>query len=403
MSNNEAAARISYEENDIAQAEEELYILLSQLPEGFLLAVGEDPDEINSLEIEPELSSTIVRYLESLDVEVARFEVQKLPPEAQLVVKKSISDNTAEAENDLAEVVSISSRTSKTRKAENPDEEDHVTNPSMDPLKLYLREIGKVELLTASKEIELAKRIERGDLAAKNHMIEANLRLVVSISKRYRNQGLSYLELIQEGNLGLVRAVEKFDWRRGYKFSTYATWWVRQALQRALADKSRTIRVPVHKVEKLNKLHKAERNLVQVIGAEPTSEELAQELGWDLNEVIEVESIAKVQPTSLDVHIGEDGEAELGNFIKDERSPSPYDELTETLMNEDLAAALATLEDRERQILELRYGLNGKEPLTLDEIGREFGITRERVRQIEKQTIKKLESTKEAQSLRNLA
>ena len=277
---------------------------------------------------------------------------------------------------------------------------DLSVEPSLDSLRLYLREIGKVPLLTADQEVYLAKRIERGDMFAKTHMIEANLRLVVSIAKSYLGRGLSFLDLIQEGSLGLIRAVEKFDYRKGYKFSTYATWWIRQAVTRAIADKARTIRIPVHMVEKLNKVVHIERQLVQRLGREPQPEEIAIELEMTPEEVREILRMAQL-PVSLEKPIGEEEESELGDFVQDEQAESPFDTASVQLRREDIQKALDSLPERERKVIELRFGLTGAQPCTLEEVGRAFGVTRERIRQIENNTLKRLETLPEAQGLRD--
>jgi RNA polymerase primary sigma factor len=279
---------------------------------------------------------------------------------------------------------------------------DLTVEPSLDSLRLYLRSIGKVELLSAPEEVSLAKRIERGDMAAKQHMIEANLRLVVSIAKGYLGRGLTFLDLIQEGSLGLIRAVEKFDYRRGYKFSTYATWWIRQAVTRAIADKARTIRIPVHMVEKLNKVVHVERQLVQELGREPVPEEIAGALDLTVREVKEIQRLAQL-PVSLEKPIGEEEDSELGDFVEDDASESPYDVAVENLRRENVRKALDALPEREREVIEMRFGLKGHEARTLEEVGRAFGVTRERIRQIENTTLKKLELLPEAQRLKDSA
>jgi RNA polymerase primary sigma factor len=277
---------------------------------------------------------------------------------------------------------------------------DLTVEPSLDSLRLYLRSIGRVELLTAGEEVSLAKRIERGDMDAKQHMIEANLRLVVSIAKGYLGRGLTFLDLIQEGSLGLIRAVEKFDYRRGYKFSTYATWWIRQAVTRAIADKARTIRIPVHMVEKLNKVVHVERQLVQELGREPTPEEVAQQLEISVREVKDIQRLAQL-PISLEKPIGEEEDSELGDFVEDETADSPFELAIENLRRENVRKALDALPEREREVIEMRFGLKGHEARTLEEVGRAFGVTRERIRQIENTTLKKLEALPEAQRLRD--
>ena len=279
---------------------------------------------------------------------------------------------------------------------------DLTVEPSLDSLRLYLRSIGQVDLLTADQEVELAKRIERGDMQAKRHMVEANLRLVVSIAKGYLGRGLSFLDLIQEGSLGLIRAVEKFDYRRGYKFSTYATWWIRQAVTRAIADKARTIRIPVHMVEKLNRVTQVERQLVQRLGREPAPAEIAAELKISVRDVRDIMRVAQM-PVSLEKPVGDEDESELGDFVADDTVEEPFETATENLQREDIQRALDALPERERQVIELRYGLRGHEPLTLEEVGRAFGVTRERIRQIENNTLRKLKQLPEAQRLRELA
>src|SRR5918998_720097 len=262
-----------------------------------------------------------------------------------------------------------------------------------DALQLFLREIGRHPLLTAAEEVELSKRIERGDMAAKRQMIECNLRLVVSIAKNYRNQGLPFLDLIQEGMFGLIRAVEKFEWQRGLKFSTYATWWIRQAVARAIADKARTIRVPVHVVERMQKMHRAERHLWTQLAREPSLEEIADEAGLPFQQAIEVRAAARAS-TSLDQPIGEQEDAVFGDLVAGD-DPLP-DEVTEhRLQKEALGRALASLPERERRVLELRYGLGGEEPHTLEHIGRRLGLTRERVRQIEVESLGRLGARRE--------
>jgi RNA polymerase primary sigma factor len=277
---------------------------------------------------------------------------------------------------------------------------DLTVEPSLDSLRLYLRSIGRVHLLTAEQEVVLARRIERGDMIAKQQMIEANLRLVVSIAKSYLGRGLTFLDLIQEGSLGLIRAVEKFDYRRGYKFSTYATWWIRQAVTRAIADKGRTIRIPVHMVEKLNKVVHVERQLVQQLGREPTPEEIARELETTTREVRDILRMAQ-QPISLEKPVGEEDDSELGDFVEDQTAESPFEQASEHLRRENLRRALAALPEREREVIEMRFGLAGERPYTLEEVGRAFNVTRERIRQIENHTLKKLEALPEAQRLRD--
>jgi RNA polymerase primary sigma factor len=273
---------------------------------------------------------------------------------------------------------------------------------STDSLQLFLKDVGRVDLLTAAQEVELAKRIERGDHRAKQEMVEANLRLVVSIAKKYRNQGLPFLDLIQEGTIGLVRAAEKFDYRKGFKFSTYATWWIRQAVARALADKARTIRMPVHVVEKLNKIVRTERKLRAEFGREPTPTEIAKDLELSIEEVETILRSSQT-PVSLEKPVGDEEESEFGHFLFDETQPLP-DEAAETaLRKEALQKILGMLSYRERRVLELRYGLNGEHPRTLDEVGRTFNVTRERIRQIENQSLKKLRALAESAKLREVA
>jgi RNA polymerase primary sigma factor len=273
---------------------------------------------------------------------------------------------------------------------------------STDSLQLFLKDIGKVELLTAAQEVELAKRIERGDHGAKQEMVEANLRLVVSIAKRYRNQGLPFLDLIQEGTIGLVRAAEKFDYRKGFKFSTYATWWIRQAVARALADKARTIRMPVHVVEKLNKIVRSERKLRAELCREPQPFEIAIDLDLPLDEVESIMRSAQT-PVSLEKPVGDEEESEFGHFLTDEKQPLPDEAAEVSMRRETLRKILGTLSHRERRVLELRYGLDGEHPRTLDEVGRTFNVTRERIRQIENQSLKKLRALADAHSLKDVA
>ncbi len=269
-----------------------------------------------------------------------------------------------------------------------------------DPVRMYLKEIGKVPLLTPEQEVELAQRMEKGDEEAKRRLIEANLRLVVSIAKKYVGRGMLFLDLIQEGNLGLIRAVEKFDWRKGYKFSTYATWWIRQAITRALADQARTIRIPVHMVETINKLIRVSRTLLQELGREPTAEEIADAMKLPVERVREIIKIAQ-EPISLETPIGEEEDSHLGDFIEDQDALAPAEAASFTMLKEQLEDVLGTLTPRERKVLKLRFGLDDGRPRTLEEVGREFGVTRERIRQIEAKALRKLRHPSRSKRLKD--
>ena len=269
-----------------------------------------------------------------------------------------------------------------------------------DPVRMYLKEIGKVPLLSAEEEIELAKKMEQGDENAKKRLAEANLRLVVSIAKRYVGRGMLFLDLIQEGNLGLIKAVEKFDYRKGYKFSTYATWWIRQAITRAIADQARTIRIPVHMVETINKLIRVSRQLLQDLGREPTPEEIAKEMDMNVERVREILKISQ-EPVSLETPIGEEEDSHLGDFIQDDNVPVPADAAAFTLLKEQLVEVLSTLTDREQKVLRLRFGLDDGRARTLEEVGKEFNVTRERIRQIEAKALRKLRHPSRSRKLKD--
>ena len=274
------------------------------------------------------------------------------------------------------------------------------TLPTDDPVRMYLKEIGKVSLLTADEERELAIRMEQGDEEAKKKLCESNLRLVVSIAKRYLNRGLSFLDLIQEGNLGLIKAVDKFDYTKGYKFSTYATWWIRQAITRSIADQARTIRIPVHMVETINKLIRISRQLLQEYGREPTSEEIAKEMGITVEKVREIKKISQ-DPVSLETPIGEEEDSHLGDFIPDDDVPAPVDAAAYSMLKEQLMDVLDTLSDREKKVLMLRFGLEDGRPRTLEEVGKEFNVTRERIRQIEAKALRKLRHPSRSKKLKD--
>ena len=269
-----------------------------------------------------------------------------------------------------------------------------------DPVRMYLKEIGKVSLLTADEEIELAQRMEKGDENAKKRLAEANLRLVVSIAKRYVGRGMLFLDLIQEGNLGLIKAVEKFDYRKGYKFSTYATWWIRQAITRAIADQARTIRIPVHMVETINKLIRVSRQLLQELGREPSPEEIAEEMDMSVDRVREILKISQ-EPVSLETPIGEEEDSHLGDFIQDDNVPVPADAAAFTLLKEQLIEVLGTLTEREQKVLRLRFGLDDGRARTLEEVGKEFNVTRERIRQIEAKALRKLRHPSRSRKLKD--
>ena len=269
-----------------------------------------------------------------------------------------------------------------------------------DPVRMYLKEIGKVPLLSAEEEIELAQRMEEGDQEAKKRLAEANLRLVVSIAKRYVGRGMLFLDLIQEGNLGLIKAVEKFDYRKGYKFSTYATWWIRQAITRAIADQARTIRIPVHMVETINKLIRVSRQLLQELGREPTPEEIAAEMNMPVDRVREILKISQ-EPVSLETPIGEEEDSHLGDFIQDDNVPVPSDAAAFTLLKEQLVEVLGTLTEREQKVLRLRFGLDDGRARTLEEVGKEFNVTRERIRQIEAKALRKLRHPSRSRKLKD--
>ena len=269
-----------------------------------------------------------------------------------------------------------------------------------DPVRMYLREIGKIELLSFDEELELAKKILKGDEEAKQKLAESNLRLVVSIAKKYVGRGLLFLDLIQEGNMGLIKAVEKFDYTKGYKFSTYATWWIRQAITRAIADQARTIRIPVHMVETINRLIRTSRLLLQRLGREPTPDEIAQEMDMPVEKVMEIQKIAQ-DPVSLETPIGEEDDSHLGDFIQDEDSPEPQDSASFTLMKEQLAEVMNTLTPREAKVLKLRFGLEDGRARTLEEVGKEFEVTRERIRQIEAKALRKLRHPSRSKRLRD--
>ena len=372
------------DEAPIAELDEFRTLIANGQERGFL-TYAEIESCLEEVEVSKEQVQELRTFLDEAGIEVV---------EAGGAPAKSESGSVERATNERAEPPAAPPPATK------KVEVDLTVEPSLDSLRLYLRAIGRVNLLTAEQEIQLARRIERGDMTAKQQMIEANLRLVVSIAKSYLGRGLTFLDLIQEGSMGLIRAVEKFDYRRGYKFSTYATWWIRQAVTRAIADKGRTIRIPVHMVEKLNKVVHVERQLVQQLGREPTPEEIAIELETTVREVRDVLRMAQ-QPISLEKPIGEEEDSELGDFVEDQTAESPFELAAEHLRRENLRRALATLPVREREVIEMRFGLTGERPYTLEEVGRAFNVTRERIRQIENHTLKKLEALPEAQRLRD--
>jgi RNA polymerase primary sigma factor len=348
---------------DLLETDEAKALLLAGKSAGEL-EVGEIAGAFHDLELEPALLDDFFQALEELQIEVLG------------------------------------------RDGASPDVEDEssvsVREVSTDALQLFLKDIGRVPLLTGAQEVELAKRIERGDHTAKQAMVEANLRLVVSIAKRYRNQGLPFLDLIQEGTIGLVRAAEKFDYRKGFKFSTYATWWIRQAVARALADKARTIRMPVHVVEKLNRVMRSERKLRAELARDPSAAEIALDVDLSPEDVEQIRRSAQT-PVSLQKPVGDEEESEFGHFLTDENELLPDEAAESNLRKEALKRILGTLSAREQRVLEMRYGLNGEQPQTLDEVGRTFNVTRERIRQIENQCLKKLRALADANALRDVA
>jgi RNA polymerase primary sigma factor len=384
---------------------EELQGILAAARERGLVTAASLHSAIDEAELSGEQAQDLLSYLEEHGIEVVEAEEANVELH---VVAGAAEDSPATADAALPESEELDEEESEDEEAGDvrarlrelkQAEADLSVDPSLDSLRLYLRSIGRVPLLNAAEEVSLAKRIERGDMSAKQHMVEANLRLVVSIAKGYVGRGLTFLDLIQEGSLGLIRAVEKFDHRRGYKFSTYATWWIRQAVSRALADKARTIRIPVHMVERLNKLISAERMLIQQLGREPTAEEIAKELECEVREVRDVLRLAQ-QPVSLEKPMGEEDDSALADFVEDVSAESPFEIASEALRRENINRVLASLPRREREVLELRYGIVGGRARTLEEVGRAFNITRERVRQIENRTLKKLQTLPEAQQLR---
>jgi RNA polymerase primary sigma factor len=387
----------------VIEMEEMQGILAGARERGFVsaasLRAAIEEAELSSEQAQDLFSHLEEHAIEIVDSEDAGGELHAgapLPGAGNADADPPAADSSADGEPETDEEArGVRARLQELKRAE----ADLSVDPSLDSLRLYLRSIGRVPLLDAEQEVALAKRIERGDMAAKQHMVEANLRLVVSIAKGYVGRGLTFLDLIQEGSLGLIRAVEKFDHRRGYKFSTYATWWIRQAVSRALADKARTIRIPVHMVERLNKLISAERMLIQQLGREPTAEEIAVELECDVREVRDVLRLAQ-QPISLEKPMGEEDDSALADFVEDVSAESPFEIASEALRRENITRVLASLPRREREVLELRYGIVGGRARTLEEVGRAFNITRERVRQIENRTLKKLQALPEAQQLR---
>jgi RNA polymerase primary sigma factor len=391
--------------DSVVEMEEMQGLLASGRDRGFVTAASLQ-SAIEDAELNSAQAQDLLSYLEEHGVEIVDSD-EPDEPAAELdgggqprVADASDGDEAVAESDDDEDEADEEARGVRARLKElKQAEADLSADPSLDSLRLYLRSIGRVPLLTAEEEVVLAKRIERGDIAAKQHMVEANLRLVVSIAKGYVGRGLTFLDLIQEGSLGLIRAVEKFDHRRGYKFSTYATWWIRQAVSRALADKARTIRIPVHMVERLNKLIGAERMLIQQLGREPTVEEIAAELECDVREVRDVQRLAQ-QPISLEKPMGEEDDSALADFVEDVSAESPFEIASEALRRENITRVLASLPRREREVLELRYGIVGGRARTLEEVGRAFNITRERVRQIENRTLKKLQTLPEAQQLR---
>ena len=333
------------------------------------------------------------------------FAGEELPPEKMdyiydFLENKKIDVLRISADEDMDEGLFLEEETEEEVDVENIDLSVPDGVGIDDPVRMYLKEIGKVPLLSSEEEIELAKRIELGDEEAKKKLAEANLRLVVSIAKRYLGRGMQFLDLIQEGNLGLIKAVEKFEYKKGYKFSTYATWWIRQAITRAIADQARTIRIPVHMVETINRLIRVQRQLVQTLGREPSPEEIAKEMDIPVERVREVMKIS-MDPVSLETPIGEEDDSHLGDFIQDEHVTVPADAATYTLLREQLMEVLDTLTEREQKVLRLRFGLDDGRPRTLEEVGRDFNVTRERIRQIEAKALRKLRHPSRSRKLKD--
>lgn len=329
--------------------------------------------------LDPEKLDRIYDFLDSQHVDVLRLDEEEIEPDLFLEEEMEEEEEIAVDPMDLSVPDGIS---------------------LADPIRMYLKEIGKIPLLSTEEEIELAKRMEKGDEEARKKLAEANLRLVVSIAKRYAGRGMQFLDLIQEGNLGLIKAVEKFDYRKGYKFSTYATWWIRQAITRAIADQARTIRIPVHMVETINRLIRTSRQMVQELGREPTPEELARKLDMPAERVREIKKISQ-DPVSLETPIGEEEDSHLGDFIQDDNVMVPADQATFTLLHEQLMESLETLTEREQQVLRLRFGLDDGRPRTLEEVGRVFHVTRERIRQIEAKALRKLRHPSRSKKLKD--
>lgn len=329
--------------------------------------------------LDPEKLDRIYDFLDSQHVDVLRLDEEEMEPDLFLEEEMEEEEEIAVDPMDLSVPDGIS---------------------LADPIRMYLKEIGKIPLLSTDEEIELAKRMEKGDEEARKKLAEANLRLVVSIAKRYVGRGMQFLDLIQEGNLGLIKAVEKFDYRKGYKFSTYATWWIRQAITRAIADQARTIRIPVHMVETINRLIRTSRQMVQELGREPTPEELARKLDMPAERVREIKKISQ-DPVSLETPIGEEEDSHLGDFIQDDNVMIPADQAAFTLLHEQLMESLETLTEREQQVLRLRFGLDDGRPRTLEEVGRVFHVTRERIRQIEAKALRKLRHPSRSKKLKD--
>lgn len=340
-------------------------------------------DALKDVNVDPEELEKILDFFDANGVDVIKLSENDGEDDALLIDDEEEESDGEKEDEDIKLDISL------------PD-----SNSVEDPVRMYLKEIGKVPLLTAEQEIDLAKRMENGDKEAQKQLAEANLRLVVSIAKRYAGRGMLFLDLIQEGNLGLIKAVEKYDWRKGFKFSTYATWWIRQAITRAIADQARTIRIPVHMVETINKLIRVSRQKLQELGREPTPEEIAEEMGISVEKVREIQKISQ-EPVSLETPIGEEEDSHLGDFIQDDNVPAPADAAAFALLKAQLNEVLGTLTEREQRVLRLRFGLDDGRSRTLEEVGKTFNVTRERIRQIEAKALRKLRHPSRSRKLKD--